>query len=138
MQSLTLESVTEKDAGALARLMPRLHAKAFTGGLIVLTFILVGIFGPYLAPHDPNKQELTAMMKAPQGLGAVHVLGTDNLGRDIFSRVIHGSRVSLLVAFAVVFVSGLIAEYVSIPAAWFVSGCCFILVSLYYVRKNKR
>src|SRR3990170_3811315 len=108
MQSLTLESATERNAGRLARLLPRLHVKAFTGGLIVLLFILGGVFGPALAPHDPNKQELTAMMKAPQGIGSAHALGTDNLGRDILSRVIHGSRVSLLVAFAVVFVSGFI------------------------------
>ena len=66
MQSLTLESATEKSARpAWRRLLPRLHVKAFTGGLIVLTFIVVGILGPALAPHDPNKQELTAMMKAP-------------------------------------------------------------------------
>jgi peptide/nickel transport system permease protein len=108
MQSLTLESATEKSPGWLARIVPGLHAKAFSGGLIVLTFILVGIFGPTLAPHDPNKQELTAMMKPPQGMGSAHVLGTDNLGRDILSRLIHGARVSLLVAFAVVFVSGFI------------------------------
>lgn len=48
------------------------------------------------------------MMKPPQGIGTAHVLGTDNLGRDILSRIIHGARVSLLVAFAVVFVSGFI------------------------------
>ncbi len=51
------------------------------------------------------------------------------------------SMISMIIAFIGalgLFVSGLIAEYVSIPAAWFVSGCCFILVSLYYVRKNKR
>jgi peptide/nickel transport system permease protein len=107
MQSLTLESATEKSA-TVPRLLPRLHVKAFTGGAIVLLFIVIGITGPTLAPHDPNKQELTAMMKAPEGIGALHVLGTDNLGRDILSRVIHGSRVSLLVAFAVVFVSGFI------------------------------
>jgi len=89
-------------------MLPRLHVKAFTGGAIVLLFIVIGIIGPTLAPHDPNQQELTAMMKAPTGIGSAHVLGTDNLGRDIFSRVIHGSRVSLLVAFAVVFVSGFI------------------------------
>jgi peptide/nickel transport system permease protein len=108
MQSLTLESVTERSPGLLARLTPRLHVKAFTGGAIVAIFVLVGVLGPLLAPHDPNKQQLTAMMKAPQGVGAANVLGTDNLGRDIFSRVIHGSRVSLLIAFAVVFVSGFI------------------------------
>jgi len=85
-----------------------LHVKAFTGGMIVLAFIIIGIIGPSVAPHDPNKQELTRMMKAPQGIGSPNVLGTDNLGRDIVSRVIHGARVSLLVAFAVVFVSGFI------------------------------
>lgn len=130
MQSLTLESVTEKSPGALARLLPRLHAKAFTGGLIVLTFILVGIFGPYIAPHDPNKQELTAMMRAPEGLGANHVLGTDNLGRDIFSRVIHGSRVSLLIAFAVVFVSGLIGITLGAVSGYFGGKIDFMIQKL--------
>ena len=108
MQSLILESATEKSSVSRMQRLPRLHVKAFTGGVIVLTFILVGAFGPSLAPYDPNKQELTAMMKPPQGLGSQHVLGTDNLGRDIFSRAIHGARVSLLVAFAVVFVSGFV------------------------------
>lgn len=108
MRSLTLESATEKNPGLVSRTLGRLHAKAFSGGLIVSVFILLGISGPFLAPHDPNRQELTAMMKPPQGIGTAHVLGTDNLGRDILSRIIHGARVSLLVAFAVVFVSGFI------------------------------
>ena len=69
MQSLTLESATEKTV-MWPRLLPRLHVKAFTGGLIVLLFIVVGIIGPSIAPFDPNKQELTAMMKAPAGIGA--------------------------------------------------------------------
>ena len=108
MRSLTLESVSEKTPGAFSSALGRLHAKAFSGGSIVLIFILLGIFGPLLAPHDPNKQELTAMMKPPQGVGSEHALGTDNLGRDILSRIVYGARVSLLVAFAVVFVSGFI------------------------------
>ena len=108
MRSLTLESVSEKTPGAFSSALGRLHAKAFSGGSIVVIFILLGIFGPLLAPHDPNKQELTAMMKPPQGIGGAHVLGTDNLGRDILSRIVYGARVSLLVAFAVVFVSGFI------------------------------
>jgi peptide/nickel transport system permease protein len=130
MQSLTRESVTDKSPGALALLLPRLHAKAFTGGLIVLTFILVGIFGPYFAPHDPNKQELVTMMKPPAGLGAKHVLGTDNLGRDIFSRVVHGSRVSLLVAFAVVFVSGLIGITLGAVSGYFGGKVDFLIQKL--------
>lgn len=108
MRSLTLESASEKTLGVVSSALGRLHAKAFSGGSIVLLFIFLGIFGPLLAPHDPNKQELTAMMKPPQGMGGAHVLGTDNLGRDILSRIVYGARVSLLVAFAVVFVSGFI------------------------------
>ena len=64
MRSLTLESATEERSGVPARKLPRLHVKAFTGGAIVLLFILAGIVGPALAPADPNKQELTAMLKA--------------------------------------------------------------------------
>ncbi|HME61689.1 MAG TPA: ABC transporter permease [Candidatus Binatia bacterium] len=130
MQSLTLESATEERGGARLRKLPRLHVKAFTGGLIVLTFILVGAFGPALAPHDPNKQELTAMMKAPQGIGAVHALGTDNLGRDIFSRVIHGTRISLLIAFAVVFVSGFIGVTLGAISGYFGGKIDFIIQKL--------
>ncbi len=130
MQSLTLESATEKSLSAPAKLMPRLHVKAFTGGLIVLTFILVGIFGPAFAPQDPNKQELTAMMKSPEGLGSAHMLGTDNLGRDIFSRVVYGSRVSLLVAFAVVFVSGLIGISLGAISGYFGGKVDFLIQKL--------
>jgi peptide/nickel transport system permease protein len=95
-----------------------------------LTFILVGIFGPYFAPHDPNKQDLVTMMKPPAGLGAKHVLGTDNLGRDIFSRVVHGSRVSLLVAFAVVFVSGLIGITLGAVSGYFGGKVDFLIQKL--------
>jgi len=130
MQSLTLESATEERATARARKLPRLHVKAFTGGLIVLMFILAGIFGPALAPRDPNKQELTAMMKAPQGIGSPHALGTDNLGRDILSRVIHGSRVSLLVAFAVVFVSGFIGVTLGAISGYFGGKVDFVIQKL--------
>jgi peptide/nickel transport system permease protein len=118
MQSLTLESATEISRRP-ARRLPRLHLKAVLGGGIVLVFIALGIIGPFLTPHNPNKQELTSMLKAPQGIGSAHVLGTDNLGRDIFSRVIHGARVSLVVAFAVVFVSGFIGIALGAVSGYF-------------------
>jgi len=119
MRSLTLESATEERPSAHARRLPRLHVKAFAGGMIVLVFIFMGVLGPALAPADPNKQELTAMLWSPQGIGSAHPLGTDNLGRDVFSRVIHGSRVSLLVAFAVVFVSGFIGVTLGAVSGYF-------------------
>jgi peptide/nickel transport system permease protein len=130
MRSLTLESATEKNPGLVSRTLGRLHAKAFSGGLIVLIFILLGISGPFLAPHDPNRQELTAMMKPPQGIGAPHVLGTDNLGRDILSRIIHGARVSLLVAFAVVFVSGFIGVSLGAISGYIGGRADFIIQKL--------
>ena len=130
MQSLTLESATEERQAARASRLPRLSVKAFTGGAIVLIFIMVGLLGPGLAPTDPNKQQLTAMLKAPEGIGSTHTLGTDNLGRDILSRVIHGSRVSLLVAFAVVFVSGFVGITLGAISGYFGGKVDFIIQKL--------
>ena len=107
MQSSTLASVTSPRP-QLAWLRPWMRTKVYAGGLIVLTFIIVGIMGPLVAPYDPNKQELEMMLQAPQWFSGPHFLGTDNLGRDILSRIVFGTRVSLLVAFAVVFISGFV------------------------------
>jgi len=96
----------------------------------VLAFIFIGVFGPLIAPHDPNKQELTAMMRAPQGMGAQHVLGTDNLGRDILSRVIYGARISLLVAFAVVFISGFVGISLGAISGYFGGKVDFLIQKL--------
>ncbi|HWO40665.1 MAG TPA: ABC transporter permease [Candidatus Eisenbacteria bacterium] len=116
MRSLTLESVTK----ALPRVaLPKLHLKAVVGGAIVVAFIAIGVAGPGLTTQHPNKQDLASMLRPPQGLAAPHVLGTDNLGRDILSRVIHGARVSLLVAFAVVFVSGFIGVSLGAISGYF-------------------
>jgi peptide/nickel transport system permease protein len=130
MQSLTLESATEERQVLRGSRLPRFSVKAFTGGAIVLIFILVGLLGPGLAPTDPNKQQLTAMLKAPEGIGSAHALGTDNLGRDILSRVIHGSRVSLLVAFAVVFISGFVGIALGAISGYFGGKVDFIIQKL--------
>jgi peptide/nickel transport system permease protein len=89
-------------------LRPWIHAKVFVGGLIVLTLAVVGLSSPWIAPYDPGKQALEAALKAPQWFDGAHFLGTDNLGRDILSRLVYGARVSLLVAFAVVLISGFV------------------------------
>lgn len=73
---------------------------------MVGVLILVGLFGPLIAPSDPNALSVLESLQAP-ALGSLRrVLGTDNLGRDILTRVMYGARVSLLVAFAVVVISG--------------------------------
>jgi peptide/nickel transport system permease protein len=88
-----------------ARRVRRLPAKLYAGAAIVLILVLVGIFGPLVAPFNPNEQHLGSSLKPPQWLAGPYFLGTDNLGRDILSRVILGAQVSLLVAVGVVVIS---------------------------------
>jgi ABC-type dipeptide/oligopeptide/nickel transport system permease subunit len=81
------------------------------GGVILLTVLAGAVFAEYLAPHEPNRQRLMARFKPPfwaEGGSLTYPLGTDNVGRDIWSRIIHGSRISLLVGVCAVGVSMLI------------------------------
>ncbi|KHF39610.1 peptide ABC transporter permease [Halalkalibacter okhensis] len=67
-------------------------------GLVVLTIITIAcVLAPYFAPHDPAYQDLRNRLGAPS---AEHWLGTDHLGRDLFSRLLYGGQVSLYVGFA--------------------------------------
>lgn len=69
---------------------------AVLGLIIALIYILVAIFAPVLAPYDPVKQDLVNMLQTPS---AEHLLGTDEMGRDILSRIIYGARISMKVGF---------------------------------------
>lgn len=92
------------------------------GALILLIVIVGALFAEQVAPYEPNKQRLVARFKPPvwaQGGSPNYLLGTDNVGRDIWSRIIHGSRISLVVGIAAVIISiligvvlGLISGYV--------------------------
>ena len=87
------------------------HPLGVVGGIILLVVFGSALLADYLAPHEPNKQRLVARFKPPvwaQGGSATYLLGTDNVGRDIFSRIIHGSRISLSVGIAAVGISLLI------------------------------
>ena len=78
---------------------------AVLGLIIVLLYILIAIFAPLLAPYDPVKQELANMLQTPS---AEHLLGTDEVGRDILSRIIYGARISMKVGFYAVGVAFII------------------------------
>jgi peptide/nickel transport system permease protein len=87
------------------------HPLGVIGGIILLVVCNSALLADYLAPHEPNKQRLVARFKPPvwaQGGSATYLLGTDNVGRDIFSRIIHGSRISLVVGITAVCISLLI------------------------------
>jgi peptide/nickel transport system permease protein len=81
-----------------------------TGMIIVLVVVICAVLGPTLAPHDPDQHNLRARFQAPgfQDESGTYWLGTDQLGRDILSRVIVGSRVSLIVGIAAVVIAGTI------------------------------
>ncbi|GGL04054.1 ABC transporter permease [Deinococcus radiotolerans] len=81
---------------ALRRL--RRHKAAMASLIVITALILLALFAPVIAPYDPNAQDLNGIYAPP---GAQHVLGQDSLGRDLLSRIIYGSRVSLIVGFTV-------------------------------------
>jgi peptide/nickel transport system permease protein len=69
---------------------------AIVGGLIVLSLVVLAILAPALAPWDPHRVDVKKILDPPS---PVHLLGTDQLGRDVFSRMLYGARVSLAVGF---------------------------------------
>ncbi|MFB6210342.1 MAG: ABC transporter permease [Halobacteriales archaeon] len=75
---------------------------SMTGLGIILLYAFVAIFAPFIAPYDPTAQDLLVTFEPPS---LAHPFGTDNLGRDIFSRVIFGSRISAQIAIIVVAIS---------------------------------
>ncbi|WP_241236375.1 ABC transporter permease [Brevibacillus marinus] len=92
------------------------------GMIIVLCMILMAIFAPFLAPHDPAKTNVAKRLIPPVWMengSPDYPLGTDNLGRDVLSRILYGSQVSLLVGICAVVVAGMI-------------GVLFGLLSGYY------
>ena len=93
-----------------------------TAAVIIVVLLLCAIFSPWIAPHDPIKQSLANALKPPfwqQGGSPDYILGTDNLGRDILSRIIYGARISIIVGFAGVILSGVLGTSLGIIAGYF-------------------
>ena len=87
------------------------QAAGVLGAVIVVGVALVAIFAPLLVPHDPFQQDLNLRLVPPSFMAGGrpdHFLGTDQLGRDYFSRLIYGARISMLIGVATVITSGLI------------------------------
>jgi peptide/nickel transport system permease protein len=88
-----------------------LNPAALTGTLILLVVVGVALAAPWIAPHDPAKQSLLRRFTPPlwqAGGNATYPLSTDQVGRDVLSRIVHGARISLLVAVSAVIVSLLV------------------------------
>jgi len=86
------------------------------GGAIIASILLCAIFAPWIAPYSPYDLDVVAMLQSPSG---AHLLGTDELGRDLLSRTIYAARISMQVAFIAAGVGLVFGTLIGVAAAYF-------------------
>jgi ABC-type dipeptide/oligopeptide/nickel transport system permease subunit len=106
---------SRRSADALRRLAR--NRLSLAGSVVALLYIVVGVVGPFVAPHDYETQDLMATFQRPFSPG--HLLGTDQLGRDELSRLLEGIRISLLVGFGVTAISLLVGTLMGALAGFY-------------------
>ena len=84
--------------------------------VVVGFFLLCAVASPLIAPYDPNAIDLTSMLEGPS---AEHIFGTDQHGRDLFSRIVYGSRMAFLVGVLAVLVATVIGVFIGLVAGYF-------------------
>src|SRR6266550_5031139 len=89
---------------------------ATLGAVVLIVLVVVAIAAPLVAGYDPIEQNLRARLEPP---GPAHPMGTDNLGRDIFSRVIYGARISLRIGFISIGIASLAGLALGLPAGYY-------------------
>ncbi len=95
----------------------RRHGLGILGLLVASLAVLVALAAPWLAPHDPLRSDFSAGLKPPGTPG--HLFGTDQLGRDLFSRVLYGARVALFIGFCTVLLTALVGGLLGLLAGFF-------------------
>ena len=103
-----------KERGRIAGFIYR-HPTIFVGGLLIGLMIFIAIFAPYLGTKDPTALAPARRTREPS---ALYWFGTDMLGRDVYSRVLYGSRVSLIVGFSVAFFASVIGTFIGLLAGF--------------------
>lgn len=98
------------------RAFVRLHRLAAIGGAVVVLFVLTGVLAPVLAPYDPILINVAITLQPPN---RTHLLGTDNQGRDLLSRIIYGARMSLMISLISVGAGGVIGVVLGTLAAYY-------------------
>ena len=89
---------------------------AVTGSIIIVIILLFTFAGPLFASHDPYELEAKQRLLEPS---AAHIFGTDNYGRDLFSRVAHGAKVSIGVGFFVAIITSILGMIIGLYAAYY-------------------
>ncbi len=100
---------------------------AFFSLILIFIFIIIAIFAPIISPYDPYAQSLSNRLVKP---GILHLLGTDELGRDVFSRLIYGSRISLLVGLLPTFISLVIGTVLGLISGYYGNKIDFCIMRL--------
>lgn len=94
----------------------RRHRLALLGLVILVFFVIIAVLAPWIAPYDPTKLDLRSIRQAPS---AAHLMGTDPVGYDVFSRFVWGARTSLIVGFGAVTISVAIGTTLGVLAGFY-------------------
>ncbi|MBX3144080.1 MAG: ABC transporter permease [Trueperaceae bacterium] len=132
-ESAASSATTPRMRRPFGKLLKR-NMRAILGGSVLVVIFASALFADWLAPYPPNRQNLRNRLQPPS---AENVLGTDNFGRDVFSRIIHGGRVSLTVGFIAVGIAlaigglmGLLAGFYGGALDSIISGIVDVLLAL--------
>lgn len=121
-ETATLGRILEPTPATLLRRRVFGHLGVTVGATVLLLMLFTALFAPWLAPHDPLAQDLSQRMIPPiwhdKGTWE-HVFGTDGFGRDYLSRLIYGVRISLLIGFGAMLISGVIGTTLGVIAGYF-------------------
>ena len=96
------------------------------GGFIILLLLLAAIFGPMVAPYRYDEYQLGRRTRL-QGPSGEHLMGTDQLGRDVFSRLLYGARISVFIGIGVVLISTIISTTISVVSGYYVTSLDLVL-----------
>jgi ABC-type dipeptide/oligopeptide/nickel transport system permease subunit len=98
------------------RAFMRRHPVGMVGAGLVVMFVVAGVLAPHIMPYDPNQIDVHAMLQPPS---RAHLLGTDNQGRDLLSRVIFGARMSLLISMTSVGFGAVVGVLLGVLAGYY-------------------
>lgn len=118
MTSIAMSASTQRSGRRLRQLWRFCRQQPLGAVALVLILLMFGaaIFGPQLAPYDPLATRFDAVLQAP---GAEHWMGTDNYGRDVFSRIIHGTRSALFLGISTALIGACIGGGIGAASAYF-------------------
>lgn len=107
-----------KNSGRWKKTVKTLFSRkiAAFSAIVVAIFVLMAIFAPLIAPYDPNYPDFAAFLQGP---GKDHILGTDNYGRDVLSRIIYGTQVSLIIGVLAVIIACIAGTFFGMVAGYF-------------------